>query len=159
MKRFERGAGGTAKKAKFESKNTAYIKERVQMAKAEALAEIRAEQAAAWKQDLEEENAPINLLQGRTDVGRHHCRAGGPKKQVAALTRQNQALISVAKSINNTSATRVSAPEKDAAAIPNTAASTGLAVNSAGQAMPTKTNRFGEHFFVEEQLCANCNKK
>ena len=25
--------------------------------------------------------------------------------------------------------------------------------------MPTKTNSFGEHFFVEEQLCAKCNKK
>ena len=32
-----------AKKAKFESKNAAYIKERIQMAKEEALAEIMAE--------------------------------------------------------------------------------------------------------------------
>ena len=68
MERFERGAGGTAKKAKFESKNAAYIKERVQMAKEEAFAEIRAEQAATRKQDSEEAKALINLLQGRTDA-------------------------------------------------------------------------------------------
>ena len=29
MERFERSAGGTAKKAKFESENAAYIKERI----------------------------------------------------------------------------------------------------------------------------------
>ena len=46
MERFERGAGGTAKKAKFESENAVYIKERIQMANEEALAEMRAEQAA-----------------------------------------------------------------------------------------------------------------
>ena len=33
MERFELGAGGTAKKARFESENAAYIKDRIQMAK------------------------------------------------------------------------------------------------------------------------------
>lgn len=68
IERFNHGAGGTAKKAKFESKNAAYIQEHIQLVKKEALVEIMLEQTAARKQNWEEANALINLLQSRTDA-------------------------------------------------------------------------------------------
>ena len=171
MERFERGAGRTSKKARFENENAAYIKDRIQMAKEEALAEMRAEQAVARKQDTEEANILINLLQGSTNTQAKEATTSSSsleaimavqedmKKQITALKRQNQALVSASKSASTTSSTRPSAVKDVTPATPSTAASTGHALNSAGQGMSTKANIFGEKNFVEEQLCANCNKK
>ena len=161
MERFERGAGGIAKKAKFENENAAYIKELIQMVKEEALVEMQAEQAAARKQDTEEVNALINLLQGRINTQAKEAVTSSSsleaimavqedmKKHIAALKRQNQALVSASKSASTTSSTHPSAAKDVTPATPCTAASTDHALNSAGQVMPTKANRFGEIFFCE----------
>ena len=109
---------------------------------------MRAEQVVARKQDTEEANPLINLLQGRTNTQAKEAVTSSSsveaimavqedtKKQITALKRQNQALISASKSVNTTSSTRPSAAKDVTFATPSTAASTGHVLNSASQDSP-----------------------
>ena len=145
MELFNRSAGGTAKKARFESETAAYITEAIQMAKEEAVAEDRAEYAQSRRQGEEEATALINLLQGQKDDRVQESTASSNtiqavlavqedmKKEIALLKRQNKNLSRTAANARRaTTATQPAAPKKEPAATPSDSNSKSHALNSAG---------------------------
>ena len=75
------------------------------------------------------------------------------KKETAAL-RNELKQLKQAKTQSTTGA-----PKNNANAAAGAGSGTGHALNSAGQSVPTKTNRFGEQYFVQKQKCEHCNKE